>query len=396
LKVTVVTPYFPVEGEPHRGQSAFQTLLRLQELVELDVIVPLATYPRWLEPRNFAYSRRRVSFRPDGIKTVYFEYPAIPVLSRPVNGEICASMLGPLVRKARPDVILNYWIYPEGYAAARVGRKLRVPVILGALGSDINRLPDAITRHLTRLALHWASHVITVSSHLREQIIRYGVPPARVTAILNGCDARLFRPRPSVEARAALGIQQSPVVLYVGRLDLNKGLRELLLAAQLLKPKYPRILVLIAGGGPANELLKSQISCLGLQNHAILLGTKTANEVALLMAAADVFTLPSYAEGCPNVVVEAHCSGRPVVASNVGGIPELINSENGILVRSHDAQDLARGLDEGISGRWNAEKIAGSSSRSWSVVANETYLLCERVVQTQEWRTNKSGDLNSR
>jgi teichuronic acid biosynthesis glycosyltransferase TuaC len=179
MKIAVVTPYFPLRDQPYRGHSAYQTLLRLKRWADVEALCPLTTYPSWFMPRNFPYSRTDLSYSPPGIPTTYFEYPALPGITRPLNGAICASYLERRLEKLKADVILNYWIYPEGYAAVVAGSKLGIPVILGAIGSDLNRIPDRISRWNTQRALRRASFTITVSRHLREQAISLGAPAAK-------------------------------------------------------------------------------------------------------------------------------------------------------------------------------------------------------------------------
>ena len=101
------------------------------------------------------------------------------------------------------------------------------------------------------------------------------------------------------------------------------------------------------------------------------------------MRAADVFCLPSYSEGCPNVVVEALACGRPVVATKVGGIPELVRDGCGILIAPRDAAELRGALDQALSARWDREEIARTSARSWASVAAETMAVCRSVCKSK-------------
>ena len=96
------------------------------------------------------------------------------------------------------------------------------------------------------------------------------------------------------------------------------------------------------------------------------------------MRAADLFCLPSYSEGCPNVVVEALACGRPVVATRVGGIPELVKGTCGMLIPPRDIGELRRALDAALSKQWDGEEIARTSRRSWKDVAAETFAVCRR------------------
>src|SRR5437016_2324508 len=139
--------------------------------MEIEVFCPLLTYHPWLKPKSFEFVRADLSYSPPDVRAHYIEYPALPIVSRPLNGFISARRLLPHVKQFAPDLILNYGVYPEGYAAVTLAGKLGVPVVLGAIGSDINRIPDAITRRLTRTALSQASFTLTVSEHLRTNAI---------------------------------------------------------------------------------------------------------------------------------------------------------------------------------------------------------------------------------
>ena len=100
----MVTPYFPTAAEPNRGHSAYQTLRFLKNQADVEVICPLASYPRakFLLPRGFRYHRPDPAFRPPDVKTTYFEYPAVPLLSRPFNGMVCAHLLKPYLAPSGP------------------------------------------------------------------------------------------------------------------------------------------------------------------------------------------------------------------------------------------------------------------------------------------------------
>jgi len=102
------------------------------------------------------------------------------------------------------------------------------------------------------------------------------------------------------------------------------------------------------------------------------------------MAAADLVTLPSYMEGCPNVVLEALACGRPVVATNVGGIPEILSEECGRLVPPRDARSLAMALAEVLDCSWDAAAISAHGSRSWNTVASELLDIFESLVSARQ------------
>ena len=376
-RLAVVSSYFPIRAQPHRGHSAYQTLRRMTSWMDIQVFCPFAAYPFFWRPRNFSYVRADPSYSPPDVPAEYIEYPALPLVSRPLNGLVCAHYVLPHLERFKPDLILSYYVYPEGYAALSAGRRLGVPVILGAIGSDINRIPDRISAFLTRKALREASFVLTVSEHLRDQAVRLGASTERTRAIRNGCDTSVFRLADRAAARAGLGLKaESEIVVFVGWIAPTKGLRELVDAVTRLRVSHPSLQLFCIGEGALQAELEARAIDAGLEDRIRFLGRRGSQEVAAWLAAANVFCLPSYAEGCPNSVIEALACGRPVVATNVGGIPELVNSESGILVAPQDSEALAGALGEALSRRWDEPGISQRSQRGWDQVAEETFEIC--------------------
>jgi teichuronic acid biosynthesis glycosyltransferase TuaC len=380
MRVAVVTQYFPTSAQPWAGHSAYQTLRQLAKHCDLQVFYPEATYPALLRPKTGAPAIDR-TWQPEGVAAQYIPYPVLPVISRPLNGWTMYRRLLPHVRAWQPDVILNYVVYPDGYAAMRIGQALGVPVVLTAIGSDLNRIPDRIVGAFTRAALRRANVTLAVSGDLARTAKAFGSKDSR--AILNGCDTAIFHPQNRQAARAALGINlQAEVILYAGRLDVRKGLRELIDAVAALRARRPALHCYLLGDGSDKPLLQAAIARLQLESAVTFVPAATTATVAQWMAAADLFTLPSYMEGCPNVVLEALASGRPVVTTNVGGIPELMDAESGRLVPPADATALATALDETLSQQWSADEIASRHHRSWDDVSRDVLAVLENVQRS--------------
>lgn len=380
LRIAVVTPLFPIREEPYRGKAIYHTVRELQELAEVQVFCPLAAYPRWALIRAVKYRYHRVdlTFSPADVRTRYFEYPAIPVLSRVYNGVMCGRYLLPYLRDFQPDIVLNYWLYPEGYGAVLAGRKLGVPVIVGSRGSDLRR--GWLTRQLVSRTLRSASLVLTVSEELRLRAMALGAPANRVRSIPNGCDLSIFGPADRAEARRALGVPgPAKLVLFVGWLSESKGLRELFQAFAALAPARPELELACVGEGYLRPELEAFAEQAGVRGRIRFPGPRSEAEVARWMACCDVFCLPSYAEGCPNVVIEALASGRPVVATRVGGIPELVDSSCGVLVTPKDSAELARALAAALERQWEMTLFT-RFRRGWGQVADETLEACKTVL----------------
>ncbi|HEY0861955.1 glycosyltransferase [Pseudoxanthomonas sp. F37] len=380
MRILIVTSQFPIAGEPHRGRPVYQTVRELSRLAEVKVLSPIATYPGWARPRSYLYRPAEHQAVAPGCDVDYVTYPALPAVSRPFNGHLCARALSRPVRAFAPDVVLAYWLYPDGYGALRAAREAGVPFLAGARGSDL-RVRDAVSRRLTRPVVRAARRLLVVSEDLgRVAAEQYGADPERIRAIPNGCDAALFRPGDRQAARAALGLaQDAEVVLYVGRLVPEKGLRELVHATRRLLATRPRARVVLVGDGPLYAELAATLAAepaLPLQ----LAGSQAPAEVARWMVASDLVTLPSYSEGHPNVLVEALACGRPVVATPVGGIPEVVDAASGLLVPARDADALADALAEALAQDWDEAALARRFSRDWEQVARDTLLACEEAL----------------
>lgn len=389
MKVAVVTQYFPSSQQVWAGHSAYQTLRVLARNCDLHVFYPEAVYPGPLAPGSARRAALDRSWHPEGVAVSYIPYSTLPVIGRPLNGFTMTRRLLPHVRQFQPDVVLNYVIYPDGLAATNIARALKVPSVLTAIGSDLNRIPGRLVKSLTQRSLQHASVVTTVSRDLAGTAIRLGSDPAHTHAILNGCDTSVFHPgNPDPAARASarteLGVSpETEAIVYVGRLDVRKGLLELVEAMAALRSTRPQARAYVVGDGPDRPAIVSAIASRGLQDAVILVPSCPTRGVARWMSASNLVTLPSYKEGCPNVVIEALAAGRPVVATDVGGIPELMDQTCGRLVPPKDSAALAVALDETLAQPWEARSISARHSRSWVDVATDLYQVVSAAVENR-------------
>ena len=381
LKIAVITSYFPSSAQPWQGRSAYQILRVLARNADVRVFFPDSTYPSWLKPRTRTYDHLDPSYSPPDVKVGYYDFPALPLLSRPLNGWMAAHVLLPDIRKFAPDVIHSFFLYPDGYAALKIGKVLSVPVVAKALGSDINRIGDCFSAAHTRRLVREVDFLFTVSDDLRRKAITMGANPEKTHSLINGCDLSVFHVRDRLEARHKLRIDPaSEAVVYIGRMDVRKGLRELVEAAASLHPQRPELHVYLVGEGPDRPLIESAIEANNAAGYIHCMGACGFDDVAVWMTAADLVTLPSYMEGCPNVVLEALACGRPVVATNVGGIPEIMNDECGRLMPPRDPVALAQALAFVLDRSWDAATVSAQRSRSWDTVAAELLAVFESLV----------------
>jgi glycosyltransferase involved in cell wall biosynthesis len=255
------------------------------------------------------------------------------------------------------DAILAAWAYPDAVAAAHLARDWDCPLVTMVLGSDINEAPKhPKLRRQIAWALGRSERVVAVSAALRDKVVEMGVPSERVLVQRNGVDGRRFQVRDKTEARCGLGLAPNrPLVVYVGNFKQEKGVAVLIDAVAKLGRND--VDVALVGDGPQKQLLVEQSRGLEIESQVKFCGRRPHGEIPAWMAAADVVCLPSYREGCPNVVIEALASGRPVAASEVGGVPELIDDRNGIMAPAGDSTALARALGEALGRQWDAAKV---------------------------------------
>jgi glycosyltransferase involved in cell wall biosynthesis len=346
----------------------------MTEWADLHAFVPYLTYPDWYQPKEARARRMDLTYRPPDIPATYFRYLSLPVVTRPLNGELAYRKVRAAVAQFHPDLILNYWLYPDGHAAVNLGRLLHKPVIVAALGSDIRRIDDPATRLLTRRVLARADHLITVSGELGQRAIAdLGMTPERITTILNGFDETVFYPGDRTAERARLGLDpDAEIILFIGSLIPSKGLVELKDAVRALAAHRPRLQLVCGGEGP----FRAALAAAGV----VLPGKLSSAQVRTWMVASNLFCLPSHSEGCPNVVIEALACGRAVVASDVGGIPELVNSRNGILIPPRNAPALAEALNRALDTPWDDQAVAATYHRNWRDVAADTWNVCRRLL----------------
>lgn len=242
-----------------------------------------------------------------------------------------------------------------GYLA---GRRAKTPCLPVAHGYDLSLLRMRLYRHIDLMVLHRFPRIVVVSDSLRRELIAAGLSPDRICVVPNAIDVARFAEGAGARAfewRRRFAGAQTPVILTVGRLYRQKGMEFFVEAAARIHHVVPQARFWIAGEGIQRRQLEAQIQALRLQGVVTLLGQQ--RDVAAIMAASDVFVMPSLGEGFGNVLLEAMALGKPVVATRVGGTPEVVrDSETGWLVPARQPAALATAVlrilqDPGLAAR---------------------------------------------
>ncbi|MCS6858738.1 MAG: glycosyltransferase family 4 protein [Abditibacteriales bacterium] len=256
-----------------------------------------------------------------------------------------------LIRREKVDVI-NTHLTTASFLGSLAGRLMGVPVVA--------RVPA--TEHKTFFQL--AHYLIAVSEGVKQHLVAQGVRAEKIHVLYNGIDLdRYAHPLPSAEAKARLGLPANArTVGIVASLTERKGHRFLLHALKRIEPQVGEVHALFAGEGDQEDALRRLAASLGLSERVHFLGFR--QDVVEVVSACDAFVLPSLKEGLSNAVMEAMALRRPVIVTNIAGMPELVrDGETGLLVPPADVGALADALRRVLSDAAFAERLARNGRR---------------------------------
>ncbi len=328
-RVLVFSTLFPNAAQPNHGVFVEN---RLRETVALGglsatVLAPVPFFP--ITHRAFgryaAIARAPRWEVRHGIEVLHPRYPVLPKVGSWLAPTALFRTAMNAVRNLasqgrRFDVIDAHYFYPDGVAAIRLGRALRIPVVITARGSDLTLISSSAgPRRVIRWAAREASVGVAVCEDLRRRLVELGAPAERTLVLRNGVDLEVFRPGDRQAARTSLGCD-AYTLLSVGSLIERKG-HHLVIEALCKQPGWR---LLIAGSGPLKGELESLARRLKVADRVRFLGEVPHARLPALYTAADVMVLASSREGWANVLLEAMACGAPVAATDVNGTPEVV------------------------------------------------------------------------
>jgi glycosyltransferase involved in cell wall biosynthesis len=242
------------------------------------------------------------------------------------------------LEKKQPDVVHSH-LYPAHLHASLAAEETGIAAIVHTAHTIIVRPGDALLSHVT------GAHTIAVSQASARLLEDVGVPSERIKVIYNGIGSEHFEDDQETRqyTRAALGLGTGPLIGTVARLSPEKGIDVFLKAVQQVVSVAPEVTVLVIGDGPQTAELQRLAQQLSLANTVRFLGTRA--DIPVLNRLLDIFVLPSREEACPMALLEAMAAGRAVVATTVGGSPEIVQHEvDGWLVPPDDPKALSQAL----------------------------------------------------
>jgi len=373
--------------------------------VEVHAVVPHAAGAKREETMNGVHIQRFRYAYPESFQTLAY-HPGIPEnIKKPFNKlEVLpfivsmARRMLQVVKEARVDVLNPHWALPSALVAAWTRRIHKRPVVTTLYGVEMFLVAGkySVFRPLLRSAIANSDRVIAISD-ATASAARNVVGEKEVEVIPDGVDTEVFSPENSGdEIRRRHGLGGDKVVLTCGRLVKRKGFEYLLRALPAVMDRVPEARVIVVGEGPEETRLRSLASSLGIADRVLFPGVVSDTDLPLYYAACDAFVLPSIVdsrgdtEGSGTTLVEAMASGKPVVGSNVGGIPyALRDGEVGFLVQEKNPAQLADRIvtllsDQTLSGKLGREGRRVATQRfAWQSIAERYLSVFESVTEAK-------------
>lgn len=341
---------------------------------------------------NLVAEQNNSSMRPE---VVYFKRPGrnsfldllhdggIPVHVVESRSRVDAGAfmtLRSLCLRTSPHILHSHG-YKGDIFLAILKRTLSGPAIISTKHGSTDATSRArLYERLGDLSLRYFDRVVAVSEYTKKKLIELHVPDEKIVVIHNGIDVSSLTRAGKGSLRIALGIENgSKVIGYIGRLGPEKGIPYLLKAADTICRSTEGIYFVLIGEGILKEETEAFIASNKLQGRIIMLGwRKDATE---LMPDMDILLLPSLTEGTPMVLLEAMAMGVPVIASEVGGIGELIkDSKTGLLIEPRDSEAIVKSVNELLANRELADNISINAAKEV-----ESRFSAHRMSELYEW-----------
>lgn len=276
-----------------------------------------------------------------------------------------------ILRKERID-ILHTFLFWANILGRLAGRIARVPIIISG-ERCINLRKKKVAILIDRLTSRWADKIVVISKAIKNTLIkREKISPEKIEVVYNGIDLSSFRIEDKREKDSI------PKVGIVGRLHPDKGHRYFLEAAAQIIKKKPKVEFRVVGNGPLRKELEALSNKLELSGKVIFAGER--RDILKIISSLNILVLSSLEEGLGNVLLEAMATGKPVVATKVGGVPEVVlDGETGILVPPKNSDALARAILKLLMNRALARGM-GQAGRK----RVEKYFNIDRMVNETE------------
>lgn len=297
----------------------------------------------------------------------YFNFPFFYNYSRSLWINLETRAILSVIKKEKIvfDLIHAHFTWPSGAVAVELKRTFNVPVIVTE-GSSRTLQKELLQMNPYYIGTYQKCDAI-IRNNIRDVPLfwKAGISKSKIHYADYGYDPKKFYPIPTTKAREIVGIDSNRKILVnISRLYEEKGQKYLINAMKKVLEKYPLCVCYIGGTGPMDDSLQQMIHQSHLEDHIKMIGFVPDDLLSSWINSADLFILPSLMEGNPTVMFECLGCGIPFLGTNVGGIPEIITSEEyGLIIEAGNAADLAEKIIFGLERRWDREKILAYAER---------------------------------
>jgi teichuronic acid biosynthesis glycosyltransferase TuaC len=373
---------FPSRALPNHAVFVKHRIHKMARLAGIKIIVPVPYFPFVTHLKRYSF-RKKIPQKDiiDGLEVYYPRFLSIPGILKPLDGLFL--FLSSLIfikihlKKFDFDIIDSHLAYPDGYSAVLLGKTMKKPVSITLRGHDINNTPKYPVRRLQlKYALKNAEQIFSVASALKSEALKLGAAREKIFVTGNGVDTEVFKPLDMYNSRQKLDLpKDKKIIVSVGNLVERKGFHILLQALRRLIDRGRTNLYLVIVGGPGeegdySEQLHNLIENLKISGFVSLVGPQKNSDLPLFYNAADLSCLASSKEGWANVLLESLACGRPVVATNVWGTPEVISSKEYGILTDRNPESLANALEEALTRSWNHKRISSYAGKfTWDDIA---------------------------
>lgn len=347
-----ITNLYPLPWAPHRASFNKQQFDLLAEQLPMRIMV-LVPWREWLSKSK--HYRKACQATESLCYVPFFQLPGFGRSLTPWFQRFAIARHSKWIQQQPPTHILASWAFPDAVACLMFAKNKPIEVVVKTHGTDINE--HTLYPKRRKLMSHWlrqAKTIFCASQALASKVTGLGVSASKVFTNYNGINSAIFYP----DDKPASTIR----LLFVGNLLETKGVFELMDAFIALAPETSASLHFV-GQGPAAEALQRTCEKAGLSERVHFHGALPLASVAEHTRQASLVVLPSYREGVPNVLLEACACGIPVVATRVGGIPEVVTADTGILVEAKNSQALAEAIATALAKPWQKSVIVEHAAR---------------------------------
>lgn len=356
MKILVIShlwPGNPQSTNPLSGIYVKEQIDALRVHEDVDVAVPVMLLPNLGEIlKKKVCPFVRLFWREDRIMPVKY----IPMISKHINGIIIGIIMS-FKLKRNIDIIHAHTVFPDGIAAAMLSAMTGKPFVVTIHGSEIMFIKKRpLDRMIARYILNRSSYIISVSERMK-QILRHIGVNVPIEIIRNGISESFEK-------------SSGNAILFVGKLIDVKDPVMLIEAFRLFSMKNEGTELIIAGDGHLRKKIEHLVNEYNLSGRVRLLGFVERDRINEVYEQGSALVISSRSEGFPTILFEAMSAGMPVVSFDIGGIAEIVNSKNGIIVKERSAEALSMAMHESINKEWDRDAIRAAASRyTWNNIA---------------------------